>query len=156
QVLVVKDRRRAAVLAEDVHHLPEELVARVLLLPQLVPRIVAVFADDQHRVHGQPSAPAAQGLGDARVDGEAELLGALPAEVIARRLIDIGRDALEGGPVPPALYGVAVQEAFGHVPGVRALAPLRGDDGHAPGPCRLRGPLGACRPDYSRADRVDK
>src|SRR5262249_19220909 len=72
---------------------------------------------------------AAQRLGDGGVDGEAGLLRALLAEVVLRKLIDVGGHDVEGGFVPAALDRIAGDEALGHVPGVRALAPFGGDDG---------------------------
>jgi hypothetical protein len=55
-----------AVLAEDLDGLLEELVARVELLVDVVARVVAVLPDDEHRVHRQPLAAAAQRPGDRR------------------------------------------------------------------------------------------
>jgi hypothetical protein len=117
-MLVVEDRHRAAVLPEHVHDLSEELVARVLLLADGVDRVVPVLPDDQHGVDGQPVAAAPQRPGDRRINPEAELLGSPPAQVSVRRLIDVGRDHVEPGPVPIALPGVADKEPLGHVPGV--------------------------------------
>src|SRR2546430_8808664 len=39
----------------------EELVARGEHLPPLIPRVISVLAHDQHAVHSQPVATAAQG-----------------------------------------------------------------------------------------------
>src|SRR5262249_46183688 len=55
--------------------------------------------------------------------------GTLAAQVVLRGLIDMGRHDLQWGAVPFALARVAGQEAFAHVPGVRALAPLRRENG---------------------------
>src|ERR1051325_4775686 len=110
-MLVVEHRHDAAILAKDLDDLPKELVARILFLTELVGRIVAVLADDEDSVNVEPIAAAAQGLGDGLVNLEAELLGAIAAEIVLGELIDIGRDDIERRPMPAAIDGVAVQEA---------------------------------------------
>ncbi len=131
QVLVVEHRRRAAIFAKDVNNLAEEFVARILFLPQPIDRIVAMFADDEDGIHGELIAAAPQRLGDGGIDGETELLGTIAAQIVGRRLIDIGGDDIERRPMPLPAHGIADEKAFRHVPGVRAFAPFGGDDGKA-------------------------
>src|SRR5262249_25007428 len=100
----------------------------VLFLSQFVGGIVAVLADDEHRIHRQFVAPAAQGLGDRRIDLEAKLPSALPSQVVFRSLIDVGRDHVERRSVPLPVTRVTREETLAHVPGVRVKAPLRSYD----------------------------
>ena len=48
--------------AEHLHDLLEELVARIVRLPLLVARVLAVLADQHHAVDGQLAAAAASAL----------------------------------------------------------------------------------------------
>src|SRR5579871_2127142 len=99
-MLVVENRHLPAVLAKDLHHLPKELVAGILLLLQFVARIIAVLADDEYRIDGELLAATAQRLGDGRMDAKAEFLGPFPAQVVLRRLIDVSGDDIECRPMP--------------------------------------------------------
>ena len=88
-MLVVVYRNRAALRFQHFRHLLEELVARVKDLAQVIPRIFAVFGDDQHGVDGQLRSTATKRLGDGRIHAEPEFPGPILAQVVRRFLIDI-------------------------------------------------------------------
>ena len=115
-MLVIEDRNRAPVLAKDVGHLLEELIARILRLLEFALRIIAVLADDQHGVNCEFVSAATQRLSDRRIDGKSKLLGTLAAQVILRLLIDIRRDHIQRWPMPATIDRIADQKPLGHMP----------------------------------------
>ena len=127
EVLVVVDRHRPPVGLEDGHALLEHLVPRVELLAQLVVRVLAVLADDQHPVHGQLTAAAAQGLGHRGVHLEAELPRPVRALIALGGLVDVEGDDPPRGTAPFALVRIADEKAVGEVLGVGQVAV---DGGH--------------------------
>jgi hypothetical protein len=127
-MLVVEDRRRAAILAEHIGNLAKELMPRVLLLAELVDRVIAVLADHQHRIDRQFIAAAAQRLGDGGIACEAELLRPAAAQIPFRFLIDVGCNDLQFRLSPFPFEWITHQEPLGHVPGVAAIGPDIGDD----------------------------
>src|SRR5262249_42998661 len=97
-----------------------------------------VFADDEDRVHRESFATTAKGFRDAWIDLEAKLLGTFSAQVVFRGLIDVNRDHVQRWSVPFSSDRVADEEAFAHVPGMRAGPPLGGDNSHPLSPLFLR------------------
>lgn len=127
-MLVVEQRGGALVLLEHLDHLFEELVPRVLDLPDLVLLVLAVLADDEDRIDRECLAAAPQRLRNGGVDLESELLRPVGTQVVLRDLIDVGGHDLDVRAVPLPLDRVAVEEPLGHVPGVTAVRPDGGDD----------------------------
>ena len=115
-----------------------------------------MLADDQHGVDGQLIPAAAQRLGDGRVDREAELLGPLAAQIVFGPLIDVGRDDVEGRAMPAALDRIADEKPLGHVPGVRVIAPLGGDDGQSRAVRNCLPSPDECRTQHRRPDGFEK
>src|SRR5207244_8256879 len=99
-MLIVENRDCLAVFPEDLDNLLEKRIARIERLSQLIARVVAVLADDEHRVHIEPLAAAPQCLGYTGIDLEAELRRAFQAQVSRRSLIDVERHDVEAGLVP--------------------------------------------------------
>ena len=104
-MFVVEDRHGAAVGLEDVGHLAEELVPRIEDLAFFVFRVLTVLADDQDAVDRELRSATSQGLGDGRIDLEAEALRTLGALVALGLLVDVERHDVHLGPVPSALWG---------------------------------------------------
>jgi hypothetical protein len=89
-----------------------------------------MLADDENGIDGDLLPAGTERLGNCRVDLESELRGALGAEVPFRFLIDVRGDDIERGMMPAAVEGIAVEEPLSHMPGVRMVSPLGGDDRH--------------------------
>src|SRR5262249_56262767 len=64
EVLVVEDRNALARPAEDLDDLGQELVARIEDLSLVVAAVVAVFADQQDALNGEPVAALRQSVGN--------------------------------------------------------------------------------------------
>ena len=86
-----------------------------------------MLADDQNRVHGQFVAAASKGLGNGRIDLEAELIGPLLALVALRLLVHIQRHHLHVALMPFAVQRIANQKPVAHVLGVGQI-PVDGRD----------------------------
>ena len=74
-MFVVEDRNRAAVAAEDVDDLREELGSGVEFLTLGIGWVLTVFGNQHHAVDSQSPATAAEGIGNGLVEFEAELAG---------------------------------------------------------------------------------
>ena len=142
-MLVVEDRNRAAVVAEDVDDLREEFGSRVELLALGIGRVLAVFGDHHHAVDGQSLATAAEGVGNGLVESETELAGTFGRQVTlgkteflfadllvrgGRLLSDKGRDDFDPGFVPVTLVGIPDKESVTDVLAMTEVSPQRGDD----------------------------
>src|SRR5215471_16852974 len=101
-------------------------------------RRVAVFTDDEDRVHSESLAATAKGFRDGWIDLEAKLLGTFSAHVVFRGLIHVNRDHVQRRSVPFTPDRITDEEAFAHVPGMRAGPPLGGDYSHPLSPLFLR------------------
>ena len=128
QVLVVIDGNRGAVLLEHVNALLHEFVARVEDLPLLVPFVVAVLADDHHRIHGELVSAAPQCVRNRGVDLKVEFLRARSALIAVRLLIDVERDHFHIRLVPRTVARVADKKAVNQVLGVREISIYGGDN----------------------------
>src|SRR5262249_61987316 len=114
--VVAEERGRAAVAGEHLGRLLEQLIAWVLDLAELVAGVLAVFADQEHRIDRElvPSAP--QRRRDAGIDGEPELFFPGSAQVAVRGLIDIRGDDLDRRAVPPPPYPLAAAKPLAPFP----------------------------------------
>ncbi len=81
-MLVVEHGNRPVIFITDSRDLLEERVAWVLALAELVVGIVAMLADEKNRVDGKLVSPGPQSLGNGGIDGEAELLGTVSAQIV--------------------------------------------------------------------------
>jgi hypothetical protein len=88
-VLVVEHRDRPAAPLDDRHDGVEEPLAGILALPFGVGRILAVLADREHGIDGQPVAAEAERLGDRRIDRDRVLFGYGAGHVVGVGLIEI-------------------------------------------------------------------
>lgn len=91
QVFVVEHGNRPAALLEHVDHLLEKPVSRIQFLALAVPRIIAVFGDDQHGVHVEFSRSARQSFGDGWIDARVVPALPVPAQIIVGKLVHIQR-----------------------------------------------------------------
>src|SRR5436309_7155459 len=64
------------------------------MLPLLVIRIIAMLADEQYAIDGQPIAAQRQSLPDGGVDGHIVLFGLLAAHIVFRYLSGVHRNDL--------------------------------------------------------------
>ena len=128
-MLVVVERNGNTVFLEHVDALLHEVVPRIEHLPLLVSRVLAVFSDDQNRVHGEPAATAPQRLGNRRVHRESEFLCPGRALVSLRLLVDVERHHLHVRLVPRPVPRISHQEPVPDVLRVRQVAIHRRDDG---------------------------
>jgi len=131
QVFIVVNGNRHTVLLEDVHALLDELASRIEHLSLLVPLVVAVFADHQHRIDRELAAAAPKRLRDRWIDLEVEFLRARGALVSFRLLIDVERDHFHIRLVPRSVARIADQESIAYVLRVREVSVDGRDDGYA-------------------------
>ena len=136
KMLVVEHRHTAAACPEDVHDLPEELVARIHGLPLLVPGVASVLTDQQNPVDRQTVSTQRQGFGDGGIELHRWILtGPVAAEVALPDLVHKERHHIHGGPVKSTVPAVAAQKTVHDVLAVGPAAVLsdQGGDLRTPG-----------------------
>ena len=94
-MFVRKHRRHLSASAEDRDSFFKEPPARVHRLAGGGSCIVAMLADQQHALNGQPIATQSQRFVDGLAQAHAVSIGQLPPDVLARHLVDIKADELE-------------------------------------------------------------
>ena len=129
--LIVVYRNRPPAGLKHFRHLVEELVTGIEDLPLLVARILAVLANNQDRIDGQPGPAATHRPGDRRVYLEAEIPGAIPAQIVGRLLIDVHGNHLGIGLVPLARERIPHDEPVPDMLRVRLEPENGGDDSDA-------------------------
>ena len=129
QMLVAKDGHTSAGLVKDFDDLLEKLKAGIELLPLLVKRIIAVFADEQDAVHRELVAAKRQRAANVRVEREAVLASVFLTQVARAGLRDVHASDAVIGIVHLAVAEIAVEEPAAEVVGVRQIVIGRGDDG---------------------------
>ena len=130
-MFVIENRHGSFVFPEYIDGLLEELVTGIKFLAEFIARIIAVFTDNKHRVHRQLLAAATQRLGNGLVDGKPKLLRAPPRQVALGELVNVCRHHVKGRVMPLAINGITHEKPRAHVPGMRMIAPLGGDDGQS-------------------------
>ena len=110
EVLVAEHRNRTPAFGENAGDLFEEVSARVHVAPPLVPRVVAVLANQQHRVHAQGVAPGVQRPADTRVHGHAELFRYRQADICLEDVVDVQGDHVDLRGEVPLVDRPALQE----------------------------------------------
>jgi len=80
---------RAAALGKDAGDLLKEIAARVHVASPLVPRVVAVLADEQHRIYVEPIGTSVQGAADTGIDGDPVLSGQAHADIVFQYMVDV-------------------------------------------------------------------
>ena len=126
-MLVVEDRHEAVRRAHRGDDLVEEPLPRVLDLAEFVDGVIAVLADEQHRVDRQPFPAERQRLADAAKDRDAEPRRPPPAEVVLRKLVDVKRHYLHRRSHRPGVQVVPGNQLGNEYVGVRVLPPHRRD-----------------------------
>ena len=110
EVLVAEDRNGSSALGENAGDLFEEVPARVHVASPFVPRVVAVLAHQQHRVHAQGVAPGVQRPADTRVHGHAELFRYGQADVVFKDVVDVQGDHVDFRGEMPLVDRPSLQE----------------------------------------------
>ena len=126
-MLIIEHGHGRPASLDDGHDVVEEPLAGILALALGVDRILAVLADRQHGVDGQPVAPEAERLGDGRIDRDRVLFGYVAGHVVGVGLVEVERCDLEAWLGPAAVEQVGLEEVLEDDVGVVAVAQL-GDD----------------------------
>src|SRR5260370_38805800 len=90
-MLVAEDRHAFAAGPESIGNLEEQFVTRIEMLALLVPRILAMLADQEHAIDGKPGASQRQAFPNGRIDRHMVLAGHLTAHVVVRYLSRVHR-----------------------------------------------------------------
>ena len=131
EVLVVEDRDGPSRFADDAGDLFEEIAPRQHLLAQFRPRVVAVFPDQQNRIHRQFLSAQGQRRPDALVQRDVELVCDLAADVVLVNLVDVQRGDFGPGWNHALVGGKSAQELVDDDPGM-AVGKEGGHDGGDP------------------------
>src|SRR6267142_1668938 len=90
-MFVAEDRHALAASPEGIGNLQEQFIARVEMLALLVPRILAMLADQEHAIDGKPGAAQCQAFPDGGIDRHVVLAGHIAAHVVLRYLSRVHR-----------------------------------------------------------------
>src|SRR5690242_11720533 len=90
-MLVAEDGDRTATVGKDTANLLHKIFTREELLLPLVPRIIAMFADQKDAIHREFLAAQGEGFDNALVDRHVELGRNATCHVLVRKLVDIHR-----------------------------------------------------------------
>ena len=107
----------------------EELLARIEMLAEFVERIVAVLADQQHRVDAEILAADAHRFVDRLKERNLKPLRNVAGHVVLRELIGVERHDIAAGIDQLAVEQVRLEEVFENVVGMRPKPQLGEDRG---------------------------
>ena len=115
-MFIVEIGNGPAARPEHFHRLLEELITRVLRLPLLVARVIALLADVDDSVHRELARAPCQGVRDAGVDLHAWMpLRPLGDKIAFASLFDIDRHDVERRLAKYASKAVSIEDAVDDV-----------------------------------------
>src|SRR5258708_28186666 len=127
-MFVAEDRHAPAASPEGIGNLEEQFIAWVEMLALLVPRILAMLADQQHAMDGEPRAAKCQAFPDGRMDWHMVLAGQIAAHVVVRYLGRVHRHDFRARAWRLAVLAKAFQ-IFAHDDVGVGVGPVLGYDG---------------------------
>src|SRR5262245_31163373 len=118
-MFVIEHGHGAAALFEHAYRLLEKFVAWIQRLRLFIPRISAVFADDQHAIDCKFGAAQSEGFGDRRINSDSVSARAVAAEVAFGKLVHVERGQFHRRTMMAALPPIPFEEAVDEMLRVR-------------------------------------